>query len=262
MTHNIMKILNPDLFPSYLIQLPTDLRKALRNFPQQRFQPEKFNFYTSVAVITSSRIEGEVMEVDSYLKHKIQHIEYLPELTQKPNDLFRAYVFAKENRLDRTKFLQAHRLISQHLLPENRRGVYRRNEMVVMQHNTGRIQFEAAPASIVAGEMEKLWDDADALLRENLSVEEVFFYASMLHLVFVSIHPFDDGNGRAGRLLEKWFLSEKLGPVAWYIQSEKHYYQHVNDYYLNLNRLGMFYEKLDFEKAEQFLMMLPNALVG
>lgn len=256
-----MKILRPDLLASYLVQLPTDLREALRNFPQQRFQPEEFNFYTSVAVITSSRIEGEPMEVDSYLKHKMQHIEYLPELTQKPNDLFRAYVFAKENRLDKTKFLQAHRLISEHLLPENRRGIYRRNEMVVMEHNTGRIQFEAAPASIVVGEMEKLWDDADALLRENLSVEEVFFYASLLHLVFVSIHPFNDGNGRAGRLLEKWFLSEKLGPVAWYIQSEKHYYKNANDYYLNLNRPGVFYEKLDFSKAERFLMMLPNALV-
>nr|WP_295931082.1 Fic family protein [uncultured Dyadobacter sp.] len=256
----MMKILPSDLFTSYLAKLSRDLPQALGNLNQQGFQSGEFNFYTSVAVISSCRIEGETIELDSYLKHKMQHVEYLPELTQKPNDLFRAYVFAKENRLNKDKFLQAHCFISEHLLPQNHRGVYRRNEMVVMEHNTGRIQFEAAPAGILVAEMGKLWEDVDTLLRQDLSVEEVLFYASLLHLIFVSIHPFNDGNGRAGRLLEKWFLADKLGPVAWYIQSEKFYYQHVNEYYLNLNRLGLFYEELDFNKAERFLMMLPEAL--
>ena len=51
-----------------------------------------------------------------------------------------------------------------------------------------------------------------------------------------------------------------LGETAWYIQSEKYYYHHVNDYYKNLNRLGMFYEKLDYAKADTFLQMLPHAI--
>lgn len=199
------------------------------------------------------------MELDSYLKHKIQHIEYLPELTQKPNDLFRAYVFAKENRLGKDRFLQAHSFISEHL-PQNQRGVYRRNAMVVMEHNTGRIQFEAAPASMVKEEMEKLWEDVDTLLRQDLSVEEVFSTLPCSIWSLSASHPFNDGNGRAGRLLEKWFLADKLGSVAWYIQSEKHYYQHVNEYYLNLNRLGLFYEELDFSKADRFLMLLPGGV--
>jgi Fic family protein len=145
------------------------------------------------------------------------------------------------------------------LLPEHWRGVYRRNEMVVMEHKTGEIQFEAAPANLVELEMDKLWQDIDFLLRKDLSLEETFYYASFIHLLFVCIHPFNDGNGRAARLLEKWFLSDKLGPVAWYIQSEQHYYRHVDSYYRNLNRLGIFYEQLDFTKAEPFLMMLPQA---
>ena len=200
------------------------------------------------------------MEIDSYLKHKMQDIEYLPELVEKPNDLFQAYLFAKENKLTGKNFLQSHVLLSKHLLPEKWRGVYRKNEMLIMEQQTGRIQFEAAPFSMVETEMEKLWDDIAELLKKKLTNEEIFYYASFIHIAFVNIHPFNDGNGRAGRLLEKWFLSQMLGETAWYIQSEKYYYHHVNDYYKNLNRLGMFYEKLDYANGDKFLQMLPNAI--
>ncbi len=61
--------------------------------------PQTFTFYTSVAVISSSRIEGEQMEIDSYIKHKLQDIEYLPELVEKPNDLYNAYLFAKQYKI-------------------------------------------------------------------------------------------------------------------------------------------------------------------
>jgi Fic family protein len=109
--------------------------------------------------------------------------------------------------------------------------------------------------------MNKLWQDIEKLKESELSAVEVFYYASFIHIVFVNIHPFnDDGNGRAGRLLEKWFLAELLGEKAWYIKSEKYYYRNVNDYYKNLNRTGMYYEKVDYEKALPFLLMLPNAI--
>ena len=131
-----------------------------------------------------------------------------------------------------------------------------------MEHKTGRIQYEAAPLSILKEEYKALWQDIEMLLNEDLSIEEVFYYASFVHLLFVDIHPFGDGNGRIGRLLEKWFLAEKLGERAWYIQSEKYYYQNVNDYYKNLSRMGLFYEQLDFQKSIPFMLMLPQALIN
>jgi Fic family protein len=219
-----------------------------------------FTFYTSVAVISSSRIEGEQLEIDSYVKHKVQDIEYLPELVEKPNDLYQAYLFAKENTLELKNFLESHRLLSQHLLPEKWRGVYRKNQILVMEHNTGRIQFEAAPYGIIESEMSKLWKDIKELKERRLSIEETFYFASLIHMAFVNIHPFKDGNGRAARLLEKWFLAQHLGERAWYIKSEKYYYYNVNEYYKNLNRLGMFYENIDYEKGLPFLLMLPRSI--
>lgn len=255
-----MKIIQEKYFSDFKNQLQIDCNKALKEVSEIELTPKSFTFYTSVAVIFSSRIEGEQMEPDSYVKHKVQDIEYLPELVEKPNDLYLAYLFAKDNVLTKENFLKTHILLATHLLPEKDRGVYRKNEMLVMEHKTGRIQFEAAPFAIVKTEMDKLGEDIEHLVETQLTTEEIFYYAAFIHLAFVNIHPFNDGNGRAARLLEKWFLAQKLGEVAWYIQSEKYYYHNVNSYYQNLNRLGMFYEKLDYSKANPFLQMLPNAI--
>jgi len=249
-------------FDTWRAMLDVNIVKAFDEVQQMELEPHSFTFYTSVSVMSSSKIEGEQMEVDSYVKHKILNIEYLPELTEKPNDLYKAYLYAKDNRLNKANFYEAHKLITAHLLPLNQRGVLRKTEMLVMEHNTGRIQYEAAPLSILKEEYDLFWKNIETLLSANLSIDEVFYYASLIHLIFVDIHPFGDGNGRIGRLLEKWFLAEKLGERAWYIQSEKYYYQNVNDYYKNLARMGMFYEQLDFQKSIPFMLMLPQAMVS
>jgi Fic family protein len=255
-----MQLLSDRYFSEYKALLNVDIVSALEGVQAGELTPSSFTFYTSVAVMSSSRIEGELLEVDSYVKHKMQQVDYIPELLEKPNDLYSAYAYAHEHKLTRDHFLHSHSLITQHLLPERSRGVYRKSNMVVMEHNTGRVQFEAAPFDIVPGEMDKLWHDIDALTARNLSEDEVFYYASCIHLMFVCIHPFNDGNGRAARLLEKWFLATCLGAGAWRIPSEQYYYSHVNEYYLNLNRAGVFYEQLDLSKAFPFLLMLPQAI--
>lgn len=247
-------------FTDYQASLGIDIEERLRDLQALELTPQSFKFYTSVSVISSSKIEGEQMEVDSYVKHKMQDIEYLPDLTEKPNDLFNAYTYAQNTKLTRSDFLHAHDLLTLHLLPGKYRGVCRQNNMVVLEHNTGRIQYEAAPANMVKDAFDKLWNDIDLLLSSSITVAEQFYYASLIHLVFVNIHPFNDGNGRAARLLEKWFLSAFIGERAWLIPNEKYYYAHVNDYYKYLASQGMFYEELNYRRALPLLLMLPGSL--
>lgn len=237
-----------------------DIRAAFSEIQHRDLESNSFTFYTSVSVMSSSKIEGEQLELDSYVKHKILNIEYRPELTEKPNDLYNAYLFANENKLTQKNFLETHKLVTANLLQKNQQGALRRTEMLVLDSKTGRIQYEAASLRILNDLYARFWMEVASLLKKELSIEEVFYYAAFIHLVFVDIHPFADGNGRIARLLEKWFLAEKLGERAWYIQSEKYYYKHVSEYYRNLSRLGIFYEELDYEQSLPFLQMLPKSL--
>ncbi|TSA49353.1 MAG: Fic family protein [Sphingobacteriales bacterium] len=257
-----LQIIPTELLEQYGKQVDKKLSNKFDKLQDAEISTKTFSFYTSVSAIASSRIEGERMEVDSYIKHKMLNIKYQPDLVQKPNDLYNAYLFAQKNNLTKANFIKSHTLLAKHLLPKAQQGVMRTGNMVVMEHNTGRIQYEAAPVGDVKKQFELLWKDIATLKKEKLTHNEVFYFAAFIHIVFVNIHPFEDGNGRAGRLIEKWFIAEMLGKRAWFLQSELNYYKLVNDYYKNLNRLGMFYEQLDYSKALPFLLMLPKAFTA
>ena len=109
-------------------------------------------------------------------------------------------------------------------------------------------------------ELEKLFSDIEYLLRTEITETEIFYYAAFIHLVFAKIHPMNDGNGRSARLLEKWFLLEKLGINAFAIPLEKNYYKNISDYYFNLQIIGLEYSELDYSKALPFLLMTVNSL--
>ena len=133
--------------------------------------------------------------------------------------------------------------------------------MFVLNSND-RIDYVAAEPSKLDTEIQRLFADIEYLLRTELSHEEVLYFGSYIHLVFVNIHPFQDGNGRSARLLEKWFLIQKLGEKATAIQLEKNYYLNLQLYYRNLRILGIDYELLDYNKALDFLLMTVNGLIN
>jgi len=150
--------------------------------------------------------------------------------------------------------------LSKHFIATDWRGKYRHQNMYVATDD-GRIEYVAAMPHIVEQEMLSFFQDIKQLSKENLSIEEVFFYAAMIHLVFVKIHPWSDGNGRSARLIEKWFLAEKLGSQSWFIQSEKMYYQFHQTYYRNIRALGLEYPELEYKNALPFILMLPNTIL-
>ena len=220
---------------------------------------DSFSFYTSVSSVFSSKIEGEEIDLDSFVKHKRFGIEFLPDYTKKIDDLYDAYTFAKSNVMNKVNIEEAHKLLSRHIVAKHQQGKIRKQNMYVT-NDAGNIEYVAATLYEVEGEMQKFYGDINLLIRKSMKLSEVFYYAAMLHLVFVKIHPWNDGNGRSARLIEKWFLSQKLGEKSWYLQSEKYYYLNLQSYYNNIRILGVEYPILDYSRALPFLTMLPNSI--
>ncbi|MDO4230315.1 MAG: Fic family protein [Capnocytophaga sp.] len=254
-----LKIIPTELLDSYLNQVPKSLQTDFDALQDAEISTDTFSFYVSVSSVFSSKIEGEKIDLDSYIKHKRFGLEFLPDYTKKIDDLYNAYTFAKSNTLHQESVSQAHKLLSKHLVSEHWQGKFRTQNMYVTTED-GRIEYVATSPYQVENEMNKFFSDIAVLLNTDLRIEEVFYFASCIHLVFVKIHPWNDGNGRTARLLEKWFLAQKLGEKAWFIQSEKMYYQHHATYYANIRQLGLEYTELDYAKALPFLLMLPNSL--
>jgi Fic family protein len=248
------------LLEPYLEALPKGLQTAFDALSDAELSTPNFSFYTSVASVFSSKIEGEPIELDSYIKHKRDGIPFQPDYTKKIDDLYRAYVFAQNNKLTEKNVKEAHRLLSKHIVATAWQGKYRQQNMYVATDD-GRIEYVAAAPQIVEQEMSSFFEGVYPLIEASLTIEEVFFYAAMIHLVFVKIHPWNDGNGRSARLIEKWFLAEKLGGKAWFIQSEKMYYQLHQTYYKNIRALGLEYPELNYDYALPFLLMLPKTIV-
>jgi Fic family protein len=254
-----LQIIPINLLEMYLKQVPNTLQTSFDALEDAEISTDAFSFYTSVSSVFSSKIEGEDIELDSYIKHKKFGIEFLPDYTKKIDDLYNAYTFAKSNELNQKNISEAHKLLSKHIVAKNWQGKFRKHNMYVSTSD-GRIEYVAASPYEIENEIKKFYNDISILLKENLSIEEVFYFASFIHLIFVKIHPWNDGNGRTARLLEKWFLAQKLGEKSWFVQSEKMYYNQHNNYYKNIRLLGLEYSDLDYKQALSFLLMLPASL--
>jgi len=255
---NELQLIKTDLLPLYLEQVQGIAQKfnALR---EAEISTHSFSFYTSVASVFSSKIEGEDIELDSYIKHKAMHMELKPDYTKKTDDLYNAYQYAQTHAMNAQSISEAHSLLSKNIVETHKQGQLRTNIMFVATDD-GRIEYVATSPYELKAEMDKWYADLEALLSTNMRAEEVFFYAAMLHLTFVKIHPWNDGNGRSARLIEKWFIAQKLGEKAWFMQSEKNYYMHHALYYNNLRKLGLEYDELDYNQALPFLLMLAKCL--
>ena len=254
-----LKIIPTDLLPAFLQQVPNNLEFAFDNLKDAEISTDSFSFYASVSSVYSSKIEGENIELDSYIKHKKFGIEFLPDYKKKTDDLYNAYSFAKNNLLNKKNIVEVHKLITKNILPVSKHGELRSQNMYVT-NSEGSIEYVAASPVELNPAMENFYADVNTLVKKNLTVDEVFFYSALLDLVFVKIHPWNDGNGRSARLIEKWFIAQKLGENAWFIESEKYYYTELINYYKNIRVMGIEYQNLDYSKALPFLLMIVKSV--
>ena len=103
-----LKIISLDLQSQYKATFNQSLQKTFNELHDSELSIATFSFYTSVSAVFSSKIEGENIDLDSFIKHKRFGTKYLPDYTQKTDDLYNAYLFAQKNKLTPKALEQAH----------------------------------------------------------------------------------------------------------------------------------------------------------
>lgn len=250
-----MKITNKEYFSEYYNQIGHEIGLSIDNFD---FSDQHVNlgYSTQASAVYSSNIEGNSIDLNTFMNYKLSQEMFKPtKEIEEIENLITAYKFAQNNKLNESNFLECHRILSKTLLIKSKRGKYR-IEKVGVFGETGLVYLAIEP-EFVQECMKILFQNIEVLLKKEFSLEEIFYFASITHLIFVHIHPFRDGNGRAARLLEKWFLTENLGDQYWKIPSEKYYKDNQEKYYANIN-LGVNYYELNYANCIPFLLMLPN----
>ena len=113
-------------------------------------------------------------------------------------------------------------------------GQWRGDEYGPMQVVSGplgreRVHFEAPPAQRIDKEMEAYWKWFN-----SSHGEDSILAAGIGHLWFVTIHPFEDGNGRLARALTEILLCRSdSSPLRFYSMSNQ-IETHRKNYYLKL----------------------------
>lgn len=181
-------------------------------------------------VLKSSEIEGDKLDAEQ-VRSSIARRLGMDIAALKPAD--RHLEGVVEMMLDATRHydqaLTAQRLFSWHasLFPTGRSGMTRVRVGAWRDDSTGPMQvvsgpvgdehvhFQAPPAARLDGEMQAFLDwfnasaDADPVLKAGLA-----------HFWFVTIHPFDDGNGRLARAIADMALARsESSPQRFYSMS-------------------------------------------
>lgn len=222
-------------------------------------------------VVRSSEIEGEKLDSDqvrsSIARRLGMEVGGVVAVDRDVEGMVEMMLDATTNY---AQPLTADRLFGWHtaLLPTGRSGLHKitvgnwRNDsggpMQVVSGPIGRqkVHYEAPPAARVREEMKRFlsWFEAPAHT-------DPLFVAGLAHLWFVTVHPFDDGNGRIARAIADMALARSEGSTQRFYSMSAQIHGERNDYYITLERTQK--GVLDVTSwQEWFLSCLRRAIEG
>ena len=252
-----MRISDKKYFEKYLTQIGNEIPDLIENYDFSE-NSGGFEYLTKASAVYSSNIEGNSIDLNTFMNYEISKDKFKTgKEIEEIENLIESYEFAQKNELTGQNLLTCHRILSKTLLIKSKRGKYRIEKVGVF--GKSGMTYLAIEPEFVESEMEQFFSQISDLLKKILTPQEAFYYASIIHLRFVHIHPFRDGNGRVARLIEKWFVVEKLGKEFWKMPSEQYYKENQRTYYETIN-LGVNYYELNYDRCLGFLEMLPNSL--
>ena len=110
----------------------------------------------------------------------------------------------------------------------------------------------------------RITDDTNSLLDFiNTSNENIYIKSAIAHLWFVTIHPYDDGNGRIARIIGDYVISKNFGLEYKYFNISTAIAKHRKNYYDKLESTQNLLDNPNIECSlwiEWYLEMFNNSL--
>ena len=180
--------------------------------------------FISEEAIKTSKIEGELLDRESLaisLRRNFGLIADGQRIPPRERGITEMMVDAYhhfDTPLTHETMFNWHRSLMQSHTHLKGIGNYRTHEdpMQVVSGRPGKwkIHYEAPPSSSVPKEMSAFVDWFNDSSPAGSNPLPALTRAGIAHLYFVSIHPFEDGNGRIGRALSEKALSQSLNQPA------------------------------------------------
>jgi len=124
--------------------------------------------------------------------------------------------------------------------------------------NVVGVLFDPTPPHLVGKEMSELLEAAISLLNKK-EIHPLIIIGNFI-FEFLSIHPFQDGNGRTSRVLANLLLLKSGYEYMLYVSHEKFIEDNKNEYYLALNKSQKTW-KTKKEDISPWLLFFLNILL-
>lgn len=169
-------------------------------------------------------LEGNIVSAPDYAIQEVINYKNAMNWLNQRND--------STKTLDEKEILNLHNQVMEKLLPPEKIGSYRPGDIYVVDKIKDKdiVQYTGPNASDLSQLVITFLEWID--IQKNESKLHPVLLAGLIHYIFVSIHPFSDGNGRTTRLLTYQYLksnnyhfNDSLSLDSYYLQNRKEYYQ-------------------------------------
>lgn len=220
-----------------------EVKSGLRMAPQAITHLKKSTIITSAAA--STRIEGgkltdeeveKVMRglaVSTFADRDSQEVQGYLETLQNVFDSFDTLPLRESSITSLHK-----QLLKYSTKDDIHRGAYKKRENTVgvlgQDGKVAKVLFATTPAYLVAKEMQELVEWTRNAL-DNSRFHPLLIIANCI-VEFLTIHPFEDGNGRLSRVLTNLLLLQSGYTFVQYVSHEQIVEQRKDEYYVALRK--------------------------
>lgn len=134
----------------------------------------------------------------------------------------------RRSMIDDELIKKLHKITVNKILPPEKCGEYRKNQVVIKNNQTMEVSFRPPQADAILPQIQKLIAFISA--KQNQDIHPVL-KSGIVHYELARIHPFVDGNGRVARALSTLILFIEGYDIRKFFSLEEYFDSNATEYY-------------------------------